>query len=371
MDAATLWKRIALKAARSPVVFGSWVAGAGATVWLHSLWPLAASTGLSAVWVLVGSRSARYREAVLAEMRKEREKREAAERTQAVQEVAAQLDEPPLRGWTQAGMLPDYMRIYRRLCEIRDRVARIAREREQVEAVSREEMIEQLDAMLGSYLQFVRERISYLQILNNFRVGGDADGVSPQLPPPAPGIPYPIPGWATTPAPPPAGFEAGRWQRVGTAAPATGAPRPAGPDSEPPGLPTFERRLAEVEGKIARLRELAEQEPSTAKTRAWHIGILEKQRDLLRECRERDQHVVAQLGVFTDVFEVILGRVSATQFSPGEIVSSIAPVVEQIEETERFVESLRPAMDELMGAVGPGQGQPQGLPLRQSTDTRS
>jgi hypothetical protein len=102
---------------------------------------------------------------------------------------------------------------------------------------------------------------------------------------------------------------------------------------------------------FARLRELAEQEPSTAKTREWHIGILEKQRDLLLECRERDQHVVAQLGVFTDVFEVILGRVSATQFSPGEIVSSIAPVVEQIEQTERFVESLRPAMDALMGTA--------------------
>jgi hypothetical protein len=99
------------------------------------------------------------------------------------------------------------------------------------------------------------------------------------------------------------------------------------------------------------LRELAQQEPSTAKTREWHVAILEKQRDLLLECRERDQHVVAQLGVFTDVFEVILGRVTATQFSPGEIVSSMAPVVEQIEETERFIETLRPAMDELLGST--------------------
>ncbi len=349
MDATALWRRIALKAARSPVVLGSWVAGTGATVWLHSPWPLSVGAGLSVVWVLVGSRSARYREAVLADVRKEREAREAAERAQAVQQVASQLDEPPLRGWIQGGMLPDYLQIYRRLGEIRDRVARIARERAQVEAVSREEMIQQLDAMLGSYLQFVRERTNYLQILNNFRVGGDADGVSPQLPAPSPGSPHPVPGWAV--AAPPPGFETGRWQRVGTVPPATAAPRPAAPDSEPRGLPTFERRLAEVEGKIARLRELAEQEPSTAKTREWHIGILEKQRDLLLECRERDQHVVAQLGVFTDVFEMILGRVSATQFSPGEIVSSIAPVVEQIEETERFIESLQPAMDALMGTV--------------------
>jgi hypothetical protein len=346
VDAADLWKRIALKAALSPVVLATWAGTAGAAVWLQSPWPLPVGAGLSLVWILVGSRSARYRDAVLADVRKEREAKVAAERALAVQQVGTQLDEPPLRGWIQSGLLPDYLQIYRRLSEIRDRVARIARERSQVEAVSREEMIEQLDAMLGSYLQFVRERINYLQILNNVRVGGDADGVSP-----APSASSSsIPGWAT-PAPP-AGFEAGRWQRVGTAPPAAGVVRPAAPESEPRGLPSFEQRLAEVEGKIARLRELAAQEPSTAKTREWHIGILEKQRDLLRECRERDQHVVAQLGVFTDVFEVILGRVSATQFSPGEIVSSIAPVVEQIEETERFIETLRPAMDELMGTVG-------------------
>lgn len=346
MDAADLWKRIALKAALSPVVLATWAGTAGAVVWLQSPWPLPVGAGLSLIWILVGSRSARYRDAVLADVRKEREAKAAAERAQAVQQVGAQLDEPPLRGWIQGGLLPDYLQIFRRLSEIRDRVARIARERSQVEAVSREEMIEQLDAMLGSYLQFVRERINYLQILNNVRVGGDADGVSPEPPASAGST---IPGWAASA--PPAGFEAGRWQRVGTAPPASGTARPAAVASEPRGLPSFERRLAEVEGKIARLRELAAQEPSTAKTREWHIGILEKQRDLLRECRERDQHVVAQLGVFTDVFEVILGRVSATQFSPGEIVSSIAPVVEQIEETERFIETLRPAMDELMGTV--------------------
>jgi hypothetical protein len=347
VDAADLWKRIALKAARSPVVLATGAVAAGASVWLQSPWPLSVGAGLSVVWVLAASRSARYRDAVLADVRKEREAKAAAERAQAVQQVGAQLDEPPLRGWIQSGLLPDYMQIYRRLGEIRDRVARIARERAQVDAVTREEMIEQLDAMLGSYLQFVRERINYLQILNNIRVGGDADGVSPA---PSPDSSPRVPGWAA-PAPPPAGFEADRWQRVGKAPPAAGTPRPAAPEPAPRGLPSFERRLAEVEGKIARLRELAAQEPSTAKTREWHIGILEKQRDLLLECRERDQHVVAQLGVFTDVFEVILGRVSATQFSPGEIVSSMAPVVEQIEETERFIESLRPAMDELMGTT--------------------
>lgn len=349
MDATNLWKRIALKAALSPVVLATWAGTAGTAVWLHHLWPVPIGAGLSLAWVLVASRSSHYREAVLEDVRKEKEAQTAAERAQVIQEVAAQLDEPPLRGWIQSGMLPDYLQIYRRLVEIRDRVARVARERAQVEAMSREEMICQLDDMLVSYLQFLRERINYLQILNNIRVGGDADGVSPISVPSGSAGRTSVPGWAVT-APPPAGFEADRWQKVGTVAP-EGGPQPRAPVEEPRGLPSFERRLAEVEGKIARLRELAQQEPSTAKTREWHIAILEKQRDLLLECRERDQHVVAQLGVFTDVFEVILGRVTATQFSPGEIVNSMAPVVEQIEETERFIETLRPAMDELLGST--------------------
>lgn len=348
MDATALWRRIALKAALSPVSLTAGLAAIAATVWLRTPWPLAAWAVFAVAWVLIGSRSARYRDAALADVRKESESREAGERAALAQRVEAQLQEPPLRGWVQAGMLPDYLRIYRRLVEIRERVVRVARERAEVEALTREEMIGQLDGMLASYLHFVRERVNYLQILNNIRSEGDADGVSPGAVSVAPQAPDTKPAGA----PPPAGFEGGRWVAVGKVPPKSGALRPAAPASEAPGLPSFERRLAEVEGKIARLRELAAQEPVTASTREWHIGILEKQRDLLRECRERDQRVVAQLGVFTDVFEIIHGRVSAAQFSPTEIVGTMAPVVEQIEETERFIATLRPAMEELMGRPG-------------------
>ena len=63
--------------------------------------------------------------------------------------------------------------------------------------------------------------------------------------------------------------------------------------------------------------------------------------------------MVAQLGAFTDVFEVILGRVSASQFSATEVASYMGAVVEQVVETERFVASLRPAMDQLVGGMSP------------------
>ncbi len=72
---------------------------------------------------------------------------------------------------------------------------------------------------------------------------------------------------------------------------------------------------------------------------------------LLLDCHKRDQCVVAQLGAFSDAFEVIHGRLSASQFSATEVASYMSQLVEQIVETERLVETLRPSMDGLMGGL--------------------
>jgi hypothetical protein len=231
------------------------------------------------------------------------------------------LAENPVANWTRAGLLPDYLGVYRRLAEIRGRVTKVLSERDDLDAVTKEGILQQLGYMLTAYLSFVRERISYLQILANIRPGADAAAIPP--PPPQPGR-----------------RDQQRLQAVRPLPPATP-------------LPNVDRRLAEVDAKIVKLQELAQKEPATARTRQWHIGILEKQRDLLLECQKRDQLVVAQLGAFSDVFEVILGRVSASQFSATEVASYMGSVVEQIVETERFVDSLRPAMDELIGGMEP------------------
>jgi hypothetical protein len=185
----------------------------------------------------------------------------------------------------------------------------------------------------------VRERVIYLQILANIRPAGpSADGGM---------APSAVKG-AVPPPPPPAGFAANRWERV------TKSRAPAkAPETGPASPPSVDARLEEIDGKVQRLRELAKKEPATARTRQWHVGILEKQRELLVECQKRDQTVVAQLGAFLDVFEVILGRVTASQFSATEIAGYMSSVVEQIEETERFVASLQPAMTELMGGLDP------------------
>ena len=228
----------------------------------------------------------------------------------------------------RAGLLPDYMAVYRRLAEIRGRVAKVLADRTDLDAVSKAGILQQLGYMLTAYLNFVRERIAYLQILATIRPGADTP---------------------TADRPAPAASPRHRCRRGGAASRSRSSPG-AGPRRRRPSpLPSVEKRLAEVDDKVKQLQELAQKEPATARTRQFHIGILQKQRDLLLECQKRDQCVVAQLGAFSDVFEVILGRVSASQFSATEVASYMGTVVEQVVETERFVDSLRPAMDELRG----------------------
>lgn len=332
MDAKTLWKKSAARAAKSP---GNLISGAVSLAASAALWnplPLILWGLGSSGWVLFASTDKKYHEKILDEERQAKEARLEEERAALEQKVTALLLEPPVAGWIRRGLLPDYMQVYRRLVDIRDRVAKVFRERSEVEPVTEEGFLRQLNYMLSAYLHFVRERIGYLQILIHLKPGGGDV-------PPAKGRE------AGAPPPPPPGFAPNRWERVkAPARQSQGQPQ----DASPAAPPKIDALLEEIDEKIARLRDLAEKEPATARTREWHINILEKQRELLLECQKRDQMVVAQLGAFTDVFQVILGRVSASQFSATEIASYMGSVVEQIEETERFVDSLRPAVDELM-----------------------
>ncbi|HWM92462.1 MAG TPA: hypothetical protein VN493_16980 [Thermoanaerobaculia bacterium] len=337
MDAKTIWKRSLKKAVTSPgnMISGAVCVAASAALWNPLpliLWGLG-STG----WTVFASTNKSIHKQILEEERREQEARIEAERETLRRKIEAQLQEPPVVQWIRRGALPDYMQVYRRLIEIRDRVAKVLRERGEDSGG----ILQQLNYMLTAYLHFVRERVIYLQILSNVRPaapGLDDSGVS-----------FPAAGKASSPPPPPpAGFAQNRWERVTKGKPQKGQAEPAAA-----ALPSVDQRLEEIDRKIERLRALAKKEPATARTREWHVSILEKQRELLVECQKRDQTCVAQLGAFLDVFEVILGRVTASQFSATEIAGYMSSVVEQIEETERFVESLKPAMNELMGDMDP------------------
>lgn len=342
MDAKTLWKKSLKKAVTSPgnMISGAVCVAASAALWNPLpliLWGLGA-TG----WTVLASTDKSVHKQILEEERREEEAKIEAEREVLRQKIEAQLLEPPIVHWIRRGALPDYMQAYRRLVELRDRVARVLRERGEDSGG----ILQQLNYMLTAYLSFVRERVIYLQILANVRPaapGMDDSGVS--FPAGAAGA-----AGAGKTTPPPAGFAQNRWERVTKP---RQQQKPQADDAAPAGPPSVDSRLEEIDRKIERLRELAKKEPATARTREWHISILDKQRELLVECQKRDQTCVAQLGAFLDVFEVILGRVTASQFSATEIAGYMSSVVEQIEETERFVESLQPAMNELMGGMDP------------------
>ncbi|HSG40401.1 MAG TPA: hypothetical protein VLE27_12245 [Thermoanaerobaculia bacterium] len=311
----TLLKKSIAKAIASPgnVVSGAVCLAASAALWNPLpliLWGLGA-TG----WVTLASSGDRYIKQIEDEERRQAELQAEKDREALRQRVEQLLSENPISNWMRAGLMPDYMAVYRRLAEIRGRCSRVLADRNDLDGATKADILQQLGYMLTAYLNFVRERVSYLQILGHIRPGADG------------------------PPPPPLPQEQRKQRGLQPVRQLT----PASP------LPSVDKRLAEVDDKIRQLQELAKKEPATARTRQFHIGILEKQRELLLECQKRDQLVVAQLGAFSDVFEVILGRVSASQFSATEVSSYMSSVVEQVVETERFVDSLRPAMDELIG----------------------
>ncbi|HSS77242.1 MAG TPA: hypothetical protein VLV54_10910 [Thermoanaerobaculia bacterium] len=334
IDTRTLLKKSIAKAIQSPgnLVGGAVCLAASAVLWNPLpliLWGLAA-TG----WVSMAATGDRYIKQIEEEERRGEQAKAEKDREILRQRVEVMLADPSVAQWTRAGLLPDYMASYRRLAEIRGRVTQVLADRTDLDDLTKSGILQQLGYMLTAYLSFVRERVAYLQILVAMRPASDS--VSDE--PPAPAV--------IAPAPQTAQMSPSRLsQRPQTVRPPALQP--------PPALPTVEKRLAEVDAKCQALKTLAEKEPATARTRQWHIGILEKQRDLLLECQKRDQMVVAQLGAFTDVFEVILGRVSASQFSATEVASYMGAVVEQVVETERFVDSLRPAMDQLVGGMSP------------------
>jgi hypothetical protein len=317
---AILIRRSITKALYAPLNLLAGAAAVGATWYLHDPnWAFAWGAG-AAGWVAIATMRQRYRPRIEEEVRRRREAKEEKERAALRQKIQWLLDETPFDLWIHAGYLPDYMAVFNRLTEIRNRVSKVLAERRDLDAFTKEDILQQLGTMLNAYLGFVRERISYLHILASVRP-------QEQAPPPS----NSLPGWRKD------------WRRLSAR---------IAPVFVPP-LPSLDKRLTEVDDKIRQIRDLSTREPATARTRQFHIGILEKQRELLLDCHKRDQCVVAQLGAFSDAFEVIHGRLSASQFNAIEVAAYMSHLVEQIVETERFVETLRPSMDGLIGGLDP------------------
>jgi hypothetical protein len=316
----TLAARSVVKALESPLDLVAAATAAGVSWWLHDPTALLVWGAGAAGWAVLATATRRYRPLIQEEERRRRERKAEKAREELRLKIQGLLDETPFDLWIHAGHLPDYMSIFGRLVEIRNRVSRVLAERMDLDPFTKDDILQQLGTMLHAYLGFVRERVSYLHILAS---------AHPVAVAPAPS--NALPGWRKD------------WRRLS----ARIAPVFV------PALPSLKERLGEVDEKVRRLQALADREPATARTRQFHIGILEKQRELLLDCEQRDQCVVAQLGAFSDAFCVIHGRLSASQFNATEVASYMSQLVEQIVETERFVETLRPSIDGLLGGLDP------------------
>lgn len=308
MNKRKLLRRSVFRAASASgnLISGALSLAASATLWNPLpliLWGLG-STG----WVVFASTSEKYRKLAVDEERSTLQATTQQNHDRLRETVESALALQPLRGWSRSGQLPDYMSQYRKLLALRGRVARILYERREIESLGEIDIEHQLSYLLSAYLEFVRARVAYLQILANLRFADEA--------------------------------------------PAERAARAEKAEVVPP-FPRLEDRLAEIDRKIQDLTVLARKEPVAAETRTWHVGILQKQRELLTEFGKRDQLVSAQLSAFPDVFDMIFTRVSASEFKANEIVGYMGQIVEQVEETERFVEAIRPAMDAMLGKIDP------------------
>ena len=175
LDSKTLLKKSIAKAIQSPgnLVVGAVSLAASAALWNPLpliLWGLGA-TG----WVSLAATGNRYIRQIEEEQRREAEAKAEAAREVLRQKVEASLAENPIGGWVRSGLVPDYMVVYRRLAEIRGRVSKVLADRADLDAVSKQGILEQLGYMLNAYLNFVRERIAYLQILTTIPRGEQRD----------------------------------------------------------------------------------------------------------------------------------------------------------------------------------------------------
>ncbi|HET6346064.1 MAG TPA: hypothetical protein VFH51_14100, partial [Myxococcota bacterium] len=247
IDKKVLLKKSIAKAIQSPgnLVTGAVSLAASAVLWNPLpliLWGLGA-TG----WVSLAATGDRYLKQIEDEERRQAERKAEQDREVLRQRVEVLLAENPTANWVRSGKLPDYLAVFRRLAEIRGRVTKVLSDRTDLDTATKAGILQQLGYMLTAYLSFVRERVAYLQILANIRPGADAVEIQAAPPPPPPQQNR---------------RDQQRLQAVRSLPPA-------------PPLPSVDRRLAEVDKKIEQLQELAKKEPATARTRQWHINILE------------------------------------------------------------------------------------------------
>src|SRR6476661_6037784 len=147
-----LVQRSIAKALKTPLNLVAGAVGLGTAWWLHDpAWALIWGA-TAAGWVVIATATQRYRPRIQEEERRRRELKEERDREALRLRTQRMLDETPFDLWIRAGYLPDYMAVFARLLEIRNRVSRVLAERRDLDVFTKEDILQQLSTMLSAYL---------------------------------------------------------------------------------------------------------------------------------------------------------------------------------------------------------------------------
>ncbi len=276
-------------------------------------------------WVKHALGSHRYDEEIMSKEDQTTQSQMQNAQAQLEKEVRSLFGRPVVRQFTSQGFLPGYMRTYDELVVIRDEAADIARTRRDVASTIEDEIIGKLDQMLAGYLRLSRARVMYAHVL--FGVYGHTNLLEPEEEDGA-GSSGRLANLRDTL------FERELKPRSRRAARRESMPQ----ERE---LKSLEDRIAEIEQKIQGLQREAEANPNVAQVHRSHIDLLQKQIGLLRRSSEQDQRVAAQLDALPAAFNYILDSVRATQFTADQVTSYMSGVIQEVDETIRFVEAVQ------------------------------
>ncbi len=310
----TRWTQHLARALAAP---GNLLAGAGALALSALTWnplPLVLYGLGEPVWLYSATSSRRYDD----QLRIEDQEAVQARRRRGLAwlgcQLRALLNETPCGSWTQRRHLPDYAGTYTRLVEIRDQTAHIVTTRNAFARALEEDIVARMDDMLRAYLTMVRERLLFHCALAR---------IYPQL---------------------------AELDDAQLAGPVLAAP-PRSVSSETPFV-TIEAALAEVRAKIRGFEATLVTRPQHAEVYRPIIETLEKRCHELERRGKSDLEIGAQLEVFPDQFEIILGKLATPQADVGEVVDDMKLLLEQTDDTVRFAEDMRTSSPERLEHAG-------------------
>lgn len=218
----------------------------------------------------------------------------------------------PAGAWMRHGKLPDYATTYTRLVHVRTEAERVvAAHRDEVAALEID-IVARMDDMLARYLALVRERLLFHCGLAK---------IYPQLPAPA--------------APP-------TWRdRLARALirPAPAAPLAVWRDDTP--FVSLDQACDDVKGKLFNFERESQREH--AEVYRPMLDVLARRLDELAQRGTADRAMAAQLRVFPDQFELILGKLATSSVDASEIVNEMNLLLEQTHDTAILAEDLRSA----------------------------